>query len=158
MRGSGYWLFVVLVLALGLVVGGFGALWWSQKQGADETGVSESSVSTEADQAPPALVPPDHAISQSRHNAITRAAAEVGPAVVTVSGLQTRVVRARTAPDDFWSRFFAKGWQAGPGGLEAVADDLISQRASSGVGEVYPRPPVALTPSNCRRTGSQSGR
>jgi serine protease Do len=105
-RGSGYWIFVVVVLALGLVVGGFGALWWSQKEDGGETAGIESSLPPDSDQVSPALSAPVHGISESRHNAITRAAAEVGPAVVTVSGLQTRVVRARPAQDDFWSQFF----------------------------------------------------
>lgn len=102
-----WWHPLLLALILG---GGFGATaayLWAQRQS------TEDRSEPPAREVPPAAstnavrpVVSQDDIFQSRHNAITRAAARVGPAVVTITVIQTRVVRARPSIDDFWSRFF----------------------------------------------------
>ena len=98
---------LLLTALVGVLAGALGALFWNPDAG--DTGAT--SVGNEADttESLPATVslaePPAVSISKSRRNAITQAAARVGPAVVAVSIAQTRVVRAPTPRDDFWSRF-----------------------------------------------------
>jgi len=104
MRTTRIVLFVVLFAVLGIATGiVIRRLQQHPASGTDRVTDAQAEL-------PPALVSTGGdaaaSISASRHNAITRAAAEVGRAVTAVSIVQTRVVQARPGLDDFWSRFF----------------------------------------------------
>jgi serine protease Do len=95
----------MIALALGVLAGAGGAWWWNRDafdRDPEPHGIDFESKAPSRP-ADPAL---QDNVSQSRQTAITRAAAETGPAVVSVSITQTRVVGARPAFDDFLSRFF----------------------------------------------------
>jgi len=104
MRTTRIVLFVVLFAVLGIATGVV-IRWWQQPPASDTDRVTDAQA-----ELPPALVSTGGdaaaSISASRHNAITRAAAEVGRAVTAVSIVQTRVVQTRPGLDDFWSQFF----------------------------------------------------
>ena len=97
MRSKNIWITLIAALAMGAAIGAFGSWWWS---GTDRA--------TELDPREPRLQLPDYTgetVLRSRQNAITQAAAHVGPAVVAVSVMQTRVVRTRPRADWLFSRF-----------------------------------------------------
>ena len=104
MRTTRIVLFVVLFAVLGIATGVV-IRWWQQPPASGTDRVTDAQA-----ELPPALVSTGGdaaaSISASRHNAITRAAAEVGRAVTAVSIVQTRVVQTRPGLDDFWSQFF----------------------------------------------------
>jgi serine protease Do len=107
MRSSSIATLLLLTALVGVIAGALGALFWSPDR--DVTGVPLASDAVDtmtSEPATPLLAEPaGGSVSRSRQNAITQAAARVGPAVVAVSIVQTRVVRARSQRDDFWSRF-----------------------------------------------------
>jgi serine protease Do len=98
------------ILAATSLFGLLAGLWGAQLR-RPESAARQAAMTTES-AGDPQLEPSTAAeassesISASRQNAITRAAARVGPAVVAVSVVQTRVVAAQPAFDDFFSRFF----------------------------------------------------
>jgi len=107
MPKSRWWYPLLVALILGAGAGATAAYLWTQRHFAEERMEPPSGAplpGTSQAEIRPVVSQDD--ISRSRHNAITRAAAQVGPAVVTITVVQTRVVRARAGIDDFWSRFF----------------------------------------------------
>ena len=95
---------LALTAGLGLLAGAYGARWWGADEQISDSSVSETApADTAVDET---LAELSESITSSRENAITRAASRVGPAVVAVSVLQTRVVARRAGYDDFFSRFF----------------------------------------------------
>jgi serine protease Do len=108
-------LWPILLFLAGLVGGGLG-VWWvgsghngapkivhstpANTGGGSQAGGDSASSATQAGSAPHAGFP-DGSIEQGRRNAIVNAAESVGPAVVSISVVQTRYVRGRVPGDPF---------------------------------------------------------
>jgi len=109
-----WWGPILFALALGAVVGLSGALLWQHDSQPGDS-VSAEAPATERslqEPIPPPTVEPGGAnpealanITHTRQNAITRAAAEVGPDVVTISVIQTRIVRGNLGFESFFSQY-----------------------------------------------------
>jgi serine protease Do len=106
MPKSRWWYPLFIAVLLGGVAGVLGAYLWTRESGSRADGAREPVMLPDPQPAVVQGVSAQDEISQSRQNAITRSAALVGPAVVTITVVQTRVVRATPGFDDFWSRFF----------------------------------------------------
>lgn len=105
MRNQGIWLVLVLALAMGTAIGAIGSWWWSHEDPATPLIVRLPEVQPGAGLTGSLPGYADEPIQHSRQNAITRAAAHVGPAVVSISVMHTRMVRARSSADWFFSQF-----------------------------------------------------
>ncbi len=108
MSYQNFWKFFAVSLLSGLIGGGlvWGMFYYTQQQ--TPISISEPVVETAPETPPPTIAPtisvPTPEIS--RKNAIVMATQKVSPAVVTISVLQTRVVRYSPFHDDFFSSFF----------------------------------------------------
>jgi len=96
---------LALTAGLGLLAGAWGARQWRADESGEEARAPETGSADTVSDFDVSVSTSEESITTSRHNAITQAASRVGPAVVAVSVLQTRVVARRSGYDDFFARY-----------------------------------------------------
>jgi serine protease Do len=113
-KGSGSFISSFLIVLVSLVVGAVAGLMISREHSSDAASIPVSASSPVMETVDfitdPAVesVSEEHTdeIREDRANAIVKAAAVVGPCVVSINVFQTQIVQSNYPIDDFWSNFF----------------------------------------------------